>query len=72
MKKSIHPDNYRPVVYQDISDNTMFLVSSTAASKETIKYTDGKEYPLVSTHIKRNSPVLYRSRKTSWYRRTCW
>lgn len=59
MKKGIHPDNYRPVVYQDISDNTMFLVSSTANSKETIKYTDGKEYPLVKVHISSSSHPFY-------------
>ncbi|MEK9196228.1 MAG: type B 50S ribosomal protein L31 [Patescibacteria group bacterium] len=59
MKKGIHPDNYRPVVYQDISDSTMFLVSSTAASKETIKYTDGKEYPLVKVHISSATHPFY-------------
>ena len=59
MKQGIHPDNYRPVVYQDISDGTMFLVSSTAKTDETVKYTDGKEYPLVKVHISSSSHPFY-------------
>lgn len=51
MKKDIHPKNYRPVVFQDISNGTMFLTRSTAATDETIKYDDGNEYPLVKVHI---------------------
>ncbi len=50
MKKDIHADNYRPVVFQDISNGTNFLTRSTAASEETIKL-DGVEYPLVKIHI---------------------
>ncbi len=59
MKQGIHPDNYRPVVYQDISDGTMFLVSSTAKTDETVKYSDGKEYPLVKVHISSSSHPFY-------------
>lgn len=59
MKKGIHPDNYRPVVYQDLSNNAMFLVSSTAKTDEVIKYTDGKEYPLVKVHISSASHPFY-------------
>jgi len=59
MKKGIHPDNYRPVVYQDLSNNAMFLVSSTAKTDETIKYSDGKEYPLVKVHISSSSHPFY-------------
>lgn len=51
MKKGIHADNYRPVVFQDLSNNEMFLTRSTAKTEETIKYTDGNEYPLVKIHI---------------------
>lgn len=51
MKKDIHPKNYRPVVFQDLSNGTMFLTRSTAATDETIKYEDGNEYPLVKIHI---------------------
>lgn len=50
MKKGIHADNYRPVVFQDISNGQTFLTRSTAASEDTIKL-DGVEYPLVKVHI---------------------
>lgn len=50
MKKGIHADNYRPVVFQDISNGETFLTRSTAKTEETIKL-DGVEYPLVKIHI---------------------
>ncbi len=50
MKKDLHPDNYRPVVFQDLNNNTTFLTRSTAVTEETIKV-DGVEYPLVKVHI---------------------
>ena len=51
MKKDIHPNNYRLVVFKDLNNNTTFLTRSTVASEETIKWEDGNEYPLVSVHI---------------------
>lgn len=51
MKKDLHPNNYRTVVFKDLNDGTMFLTRSTVASEETIKWEDGNEYPLVSVHI---------------------
>lgn len=51
MKKGIHADNYRPVVFQDLNNNWSFLTRSTAASEETIKWEDGNEYPLIKVHI---------------------
>lgn len=50
MKKDIHAKNYRPVVFQDISNGETFLTRSTAKTEETIKL-DGAEYPLVRVHI---------------------
>ena len=32
MKKGIHPENYRPVVFKDMSNGDMFLTKSTANS----------------------------------------
>jgi len=51
MKKSIHPKDYRAVVFMDEQANFSFLSKSTAKSEETIKWTDGKEYPLIKTQI---------------------
>ena len=51
MKKNLHPTEYRPVVFSDEVAGFAFLTRSTADSKETIKWEDGNEYPLVQMHI---------------------
>ena len=51
MKKDLHPTDYRPVVFQDDSAGFAFLTQSTAKTNDTIKWEDGKEYPLVKMHI---------------------
>ena len=50
MKKNIHP-NYRPVVFQDAAANFAFLTQSCVETEDTIKWTDGKEYPLYKLEI---------------------
>ena len=51
MKSSIHPQDYRPVVFSDEVAGFAFLTQSTAQTSETIKWEDGNEYPLVKVHI---------------------
>lgn len=51
MKSSIHPQNYRPVVFSDDVAGFAFLTQSTAQTDETIKWEDGNTYPLVKVHI---------------------
>ena len=51
MKKSIQPKDYRFVVLADEQAGFSFLTRSTAKSEETIKWEDGKEYPLVKMQI---------------------
>ena len=51
MKSSIHPTNYRLVVFSDEVAGFSFLTRSTAPTKDTIKWEDGNEYPLVKVHI---------------------
>jgi len=51
MKKNLHPDNYRPVVFEDLNNGFRFLTRSTVAADETTKWDDGHEYPLVKVHI---------------------
>ena len=58
MKKNIHPDNYRQVVFQDLNDGTTFLTRSTVATEETITL-DGAEYPLVKVHISSSSHPFF-------------
>jgi large subunit ribosomal protein L31 len=59
MKKDLHPKSYRLVVFKDMSNNYTFLSRSTAASKETIKWDDGKEYPLVKLEISNTSHPFF-------------
>ncbi len=58
MKKGVHPDNYRPVVFQDTNDNSTILTRSTVATDETITL-DGVEYPLVKIHISSSSHPFF-------------
>ena len=50
-KKELHPKDYRFVVFSDEAANFSFLTKSTAKSDETVKWTDGNEYPLVKVQI---------------------
>jgi large subunit ribosomal protein L31 len=50
VKKGIHPQ-YRPVVFMDAAANFSFLTRSTVHTDDTIKWTDGKEYPLYKLEI---------------------
>ena len=59
MKKGIHPESYRLVVFKDMSNGYAFLSRSTAATKETIQWEDGNEYPLVKVHISSSSHPFY-------------
>ena len=59
MKKGIHPDNYRMVVFKDMSNGYTFMTRSTAQSRETIKMDDGKEYPLIKLEISNTSHPFY-------------
>jgi large subunit ribosomal protein L31 len=59
MKKGLHPDTYRFVVFQDLNNGWSFLTRSTVATEETIKWEDGKEYPLVKVHISSASHPFY-------------
>lgn len=58
MKAGIHPE-YREVVFQDISSDFSFLTRSTMDSKETIKWEDGNEYPLIKVEISSASHPFY-------------
>jgi len=58
MKDGIHPD-YREVVFQDASADFSFLTRSTIETKDTIKWEDGNEYPLVKIDISSQSHPFY-------------
>lgn len=50
MKKDIHP-TLHDVVFKDVSCDFMFLGKSTMSSKETVKWEDGKTYPMLKVEI---------------------
>ncbi|MBB5016101.1 type B 50S ribosomal protein L31 [Rehaibacterium terrae] len=58
MKADIHP-KYQEVVFQDVSCDFAFLTRSTLTSKETIKWEDGNEYPLIKVEISSQSHPFY-------------
>jgi large subunit ribosomal protein L31 len=62
MKEGIHP-NYRPVVFQDPSAEYAFLSRSTVKTEKTIKWEDGKEYPLITLEISSASHPFYTGRQ---------
>mgnify|MGYP002409498991 CR=1 FL=1 len=59
MKKEIHPSDYRLVVFKDMSNDHAFLCASTAKTKETIVFEDGKEYPLIKLEISNTSHPFF-------------
>lgn len=62
MKKEIHPD-YREVVFLDTSSDYKFITRSTIQTSETIKWEDGKEYPLVKVEVSSASHPFYTGKK---------
>jgi len=58
MKKDIHPD-YDFVVFKDVSADFSLLTRSTKRSDKTIKWTDGKEYPLIEVDISSATHPFY-------------
>jgi len=62
MKKDIHPD-YQEVVFHDTSSDYKFLSRSTLKTKDTIKWEDGKEYPLIKVEVSSASHPFYTGKK---------
>ena len=58
MKAGIHPE-YRDVVFQDVTSDFKILTRSTLSSKDTVKWEDGNEYPLVKIEVSSSSHPFY-------------
>lgn len=58
MKKGIHPV-YRSVVFTDVSANKSIITRSTVVAKDTVKWEDGKTYPMVKLDISSFSHPFY-------------
>ena len=58
MKAGIHPE-YRDVVFQDVTSDFKILTRSTMSSKDTIKWEDGNEYPLIKVEVSSSTHPIY-------------
>ena len=58
MKAGIHPEEYRLVVFKDMSNDHTFLTKSTAKTKDTVEL-DGVTYPLMKIEISNTSHPFY-------------
>ena len=59
MKKGIHPEDYRLVVFKDMSNDYSFLSRSCAPSKDMVMWEDGNEYPLIKLEISHKSHPFF-------------
>lgn len=59
MKKDTHPESYRLVVFKDFSVDESFITRSCVATKDTIIWEDGKEYPLIKLEISNRSHPFF-------------
>ncbi|GIT56798.1 MAG: hypothetical protein Ct9H300mP18_02270 [Candidatus Neomarinimicrobiota bacterium] len=64
MKKDIHSKEYRLVVFEDSSCKYSFLTKSTVKTDKTVKWEDGKEYPLFKIEISDQSHPYYTGQRT--------
>ena len=58
MKKDIHPQTYRTVLFEDLASGSAFLIGSTVATTEKGTH-EGKEYPKVTVEISSKSHPFY-------------
>ena len=60
MKSSTHPE-YKAVIFHDTSVNHSFLTRSSIDTKgrEMMKWTDGKEYPVIKVEVSSESHSYY-------------
>ncbi len=66
MKKEIHPQNYRPVLFIDNSNGAEFIVPSTVNTQETAKAKeDKKEYPVFRLEVSSASHPFYTGNEKS-------
>jgi len=63
MKKDIHPEGYKDVIFVDDSSGERFLIASTIQSEEKDKWEDGKEYSVVHIEISSASHPFYTGRE---------
>lgn len=65
MKKDIHPDNYRMVIFKDNTSGERVLIGSTVETNKTDKWTDGSEYPMKEVDVSSASHPFYTGQERS-------
>ena len=63
MKPNIHPENYRTVLFFDSSANEGWLIRSCAPANSTMRWKDGKEYPVFMLDTSAASHPVYTGRQ---------
>jgi large subunit ribosomal protein L31 len=58
MKPNIHPKSH-DVVFHDVSCDFKFLTRSTMTGKDSIKWEDGKEYPVIKVETSSQSHPFF-------------
>ncbi len=58
LRKGIHPENYREVVFMDVGANVKWLTRSTVKTTRTIEH-EGKEYPLFTLDLSSHSHPFF-------------
>lgn len=59
MKSGIHPTKHRPVIFNDVTSQTQFLVSSTVNTTKQAVYSDGQTYDVYDIEISSASHPFY-------------
>lgn len=59
MRKDIHPEHYKVVVFKDMTNEHAWIGKSCANTGETITWEDGNEYPLVKLDISYTSHPFF-------------
>ncbi len=59
MKNGIHPENYRTVIFRDMSNGYEFLGKSTAETSDKATFEDGNEYDLVKLDVTNTSHPFF-------------
>lgn len=63
MKKGIHPEDYREVLFYDSSVQQGWVIRSCAKTNKTMAWTDGKEYPLYTLDTSSASHPVYTGKR---------
>lgn len=59
MKTDLHPEDYRAVIFEDVTAGVRFLIGSTIKTHKKSKWEDGQEYDTYEVEISSASHPFY-------------